>query len=106
MIADAEQKKEVRVLLVMCLYLSLAQNRPEGFSAALKESNRKFRSFATLVFSSSHLPSLLRSAYFFLTLRAFSHLRSLAGQYSMFSIKNLPHLELHKRIIASDMLFP
>ena len=59
----------------MCRLLdfSLVQDRSERFSAAFKESDRELHSFAALVFSSSHLPSLLWSANFFLAFRAFCH---------------------------------
>ena len=61
--------------VVSCCLLdfSLVQDRSERFSAAFKESDRELHSFAALVFSSSHLPSLLRSTNFFLTFGTFSH---------------------------------
>jgi len=65
------KRKEVGVLLE--LDFPLVQDRPEGFSTARKQSNSKLCSLATLVFSASHLPRLLRSTNFFLTLRTFSH---------------------------------
>jgi len=55
------------------LDFSLVQDRFERFSTAFKQSNSKLCSLAILVFSSSHLPSLLGFANFFLTLRAFCH---------------------------------
>jgi len=82
----------VRVLIVTCLYFSFVQDRPERFSTALKEPNRELCSFAALVLSSCHLPSLLRSADFFLALRTFGHFCSLLGYYDAVSIKDLPRL--------------
>ena len=61
--------------VVSCCLLdfSLVQDRSERFSTAFKESDRELHSFAALVFSSSHLPSLLRCTDFFLTFGTFSH---------------------------------
>jgi hypothetical protein len=55
------------------LDFSLVQDRSEAFSATDKESDCEFSPLATLVFSASHLPGLLRSTDFFLTLGTFSH---------------------------------
>jgi len=80
-------------LIVTRLYFSFVQDRPERLSTALKESDRQLCSFAALVLSSCHLPSLLRSADFFLALRAFGHFCSLLGYYDAVSIKDLPRFD-------------
>ena len=69
--SNNRKKEECSVLLD--LDFSLACSSSEAFSTMLKEPDCKFSLLAGLVCSSSHLPSLLRSAYFFSTFRAFSH---------------------------------
>ena len=66
-------EKVIGSLLLLWLYLSLAQDRSERFSTAFKESNSKLCSLATLVLSSSHLPGLPWFNYFLFALRTFSH---------------------------------
>jgi len=71
---DSGLKKERLVLLSFCgLDFAFVKHRSEGFAAAFKKPNCKFGSSATLVFPSSHLPSLLGFADFLLALRTFSH---------------------------------
>jgi hypothetical protein len=72
-LANIKIEKVIGSLLLLWLYLSLAQDRSERFSTAFKESNSKLCSLATLVFSSSHLPGLLWFTYFLFALRTFSH---------------------------------
>jgi len=55
------------------LDFALAKHLPEGFAAAFIKPDCEFGSFATLVFSSGHLPGLLGFADFLLALRTFSH---------------------------------
>jgi hypothetical protein len=76
----------------MILDFSLVQDRPESFSTALKETNRELQSLAALVWLSNHLPSLLRSSNFSLTLRTLSHITPFPNinldENKTFSIEN------------------
>ena len=59
--------------LLAGLDLAFVEYLSEGFAAALVEPNCEFVSLAVLVFSSSHLPSLLGLHDLFLAFRTFSH---------------------------------
>jgi len=51
----------------------LVENLPEGFSAALVETDRELCSFSFLVRLTSHFPGFFRVFNFFSTFRAFCH---------------------------------
>jgi hypothetical protein len=70
---DAKKEKDEGLVFFVSLDFSFVQHRSEAFSTTVKESDCEFGSLATLVFSASHLPGLLRSTDFFLTLGTFSH---------------------------------
>ena len=61
------------MLILLGLDLAFVQYGPESLPAAFVEAYCEFCPFTVLVFSTSHLPSLLGFADFLLTLGAFSH---------------------------------
>ncbi len=69
----ANQKKEGEDSFAVFLNLLLAQSGPESLSTVFIEANGKFCPLAAFVWSASHLPGLLGTAYFLSTYRTFSH---------------------------------